>query len=84
MIWMLIGIEIAAACVVVWHAIDRMRLASSCTRLSYVIAWIAAGSAAMGVISELMTGEISTDWHGVLMMTALALVAASDHRRRRR
>lgn len=84
MMWIFVTIELMSACVVVWHAIDRIRRSSTCTRLHYVIAWVAAGAAAMGVISQAVAGSITAEWHGVLLMIALAMVASTEARGRRR
>jgi hypothetical protein len=81
MIWIITIVELVCACVVVWHAIDRVRRSSTCTRLRYVIAWVAAGAAAMGVISQAVAGTFSVEWHSALLMAALALVASTDARR---
>lgn len=82
MIWFLFGVEVAAACVVVWHAIARFNRMSRCTRLEVVLAWMALGAAAMARIGDAVAGQLVVDWHGVLLMVAVAALAAADLRGR--
>lgn len=78
MIWFLFGVEVTAACVVVWHVVDKFNRMSTCTALHVMAAWAMAGAAAMGVIGELMGGRVVVDWQSALMMLALAMISSSD------
>ncbi|TMW77978.1 hypothetical protein FG147_02470 [Thauera sp. UPWRP] len=82
MIWFLFGVEVAAACVVVWHAVARLNRMSRCTRLEVVLSWMAIGAAAMGVIGDAVSGELVLDWQGALLMLAVAGLAGADLRGR--
>lgn len=84
MIWFLFGVEVAAACVVVWHTVARLTRMSRCTRLNIVLAWMAMGASAMGVIGDAIAGTLTIDWQGAVLMLAVAGLANADMRGRGR
>lgn len=78
----LIMLEVLAAVLLVWKAVERFTRMSDCTRFAYAAAWAVVGGTAAATIAAAFDGELVADWRTAMLLVALAWLALIDRRDR--
>lgn len=73
-------VEVLAALLLVWKAVEAFTRMSRCTRWPYAAAWAALGGAAATTIAAALEGSLVADWRTALVLAAVAVGVCVDRR----
>lgn len=71
-------LEVLAAVLLAWKAIERFTRMSGCTRFVYAAAWAVVGGSAATTIALALEGDLVTDWRTAVLLAALAWLLLTD------
>ena len=80
MMYAVILVEVVAALLLVWKAVEAFTRMSRCTRWPYAAAWASLGGAAATTVAAALEGSLVADWRTALVLAAVAVEVCVDRR----
>lgn len=77
----LLALELAAAVLIAIQAIQRINRMSTCTAMSWFLAWVVLGGSAAAIVAGVLSGKSVPDVYSAGVLAACAAVFTLDRRR---